>query len=32
MDEKSRSNDDVYDEWINYIKKRNSFFKKADQA
>ncbi len=32
MDDKSRSNDEVYDDWINYIKKRNDIFKKTDTA
>jgi len=29
MEDKNRSNDEVYEEWMDYIKKRNNFYKKA---
>jgi hypothetical protein len=29
MNEKSTSNDEVYDEWMSYIKKRNSYYKES---
>ena len=27
MEDKNRSNDEVYDEWMDYIKKRNNYYK-----
>jgi hypothetical protein len=29
MRDKSTSNDEVYDEWMNYIKKRNNYYKET---
>jgi len=32
MEEKSRSNDDVYEDWVSYIKKRNNYYKETKSA
>lgn len=32
MKEKIRSNDEVYNDWLEYIKKRNSYYKQKTKA
>jgi len=32
MKDETRSNEDVYNDWLDYIKKRNSYYKQKNNS